>query len=82
MAQGLVIGVDHRNVMLLLREVLRQGETHLAVAHDNDFQTPNILSKRILKDAVHIGKANLNPNTAGMQELMHIILSEERENAP
>ena len=44
-AQGVVVGVDDGDVVLLPGEMLRQSEAHLAVAHDNDFQVyPSLIS--------------------------------------
>ena len=38
-AEGVVVGINDRDVVLLLGEVLRQGKADLAVSHDDDFQT-------------------------------------------
>ena len=38
-AEGIVIGVNDRDVVLLLGEVFRQGKADLAISHDDDFQT-------------------------------------------
>ena len=42
--EGVVVGIDDGDVMLLLGEVLRQSEAYLTVSHDDDLQTKFILS--------------------------------------
>ena len=45
-AQGIVVGVDHCDVVLLLRQMLRQCKTDLAISHNDDLQAISILSGR------------------------------------
>ena len=65
-AESGVVGVNYGDIVLLLREVLGEGKAHLAVAHDDDFQAPYILSERpeVPHNTLH---ANLNAILTRMQ---------------